>query len=834
MGFIKKFIIFLFSLGLFGSGSLFLWAATLQIPDLSTFEDRKVLQSTKIYDKTGEILLYDVHKDIQRTVVPLSEISHHMKNATVAIEDAEFYKHHGIQPTSILRAVLVNIGARDFEQGGSTITQQVIKNSLLTAEKKITRKLKEWILALKIEKEMTKERILEFYLNEVPYGGNIYGTEEASTAFFNKNARELTLAESAYLAALPQAPTYYSPYGNNRDKLEERKNLVLERMHTLGFISKEDYDKALEESVVFEPQATYGIRAPHFVFFIIEQLERLVGKEMIERGGLRVITTLDYGLQEKAQEIIARHTKENTEKFNATNAGLVAIDPKTGDILAMVGSRDYFDAEIDGNFNITLAHRQPGSAFKPFVYATALKKGYTPETVVFDLQTQFHSGCDPEGKPVFDSVDEEECYMPSNYDDVFRGPVTFRNALAQSINIPAIKVLYLAGLRDSLDTARAMGITSLTDPSRYGLTLVLGGGEVSLLEITSAYSVFAAEGTRNPYKSILSVKSAVGKTLYTPNNMPEKILSKNVANQISSMLADNDARAPAFGERSYLYFENKDVAAKTGTTNDYRDAWIVGYTPSIAVGTWAGNNDNSPMEKKVAGFIVAPMWNEFMTEVIKDHPEETFEEPRPRDKESEKPVFRGVWKGGVSYFIDTVSGKRATEYTPPETKEERFVPEVHSILYWVNKHEPKGEKPEHPARDPQFMLWETPIKEWTEENNIQETTVSIPEEFDSVHIPENFPTISISSFDEKRVYNENDQVRIEVVGESKFGLSKVDLFINNTYIDSSKNKPFVFSFVPKNINNTKEINSIKIIGYDTIFNRGEITALFRVAIKKEE
>ncbi|HEY4511192.1 MAG TPA: penicillin-binding transpeptidase domain-containing protein, partial [Candidatus Paceibacterota bacterium] len=325
------------------------------------------------------------------------------------------------------------------------------------------------------------------------------------------------------------------------------------------------------------------------------------------------------------------------------------------------------------------------------MYATAFAKGYTPEAVIFDLETQFHSGCDSSGKPLFSNTKEEECYMPQNYDEVFRGPVSLRNALAQSINIPALKVLYLVGIKDALETARNVGITSLTDPERYGLTLVLGGGEVSLLELTSAYSVFANEGVRNPHNPILSVLDKDGKKLIEFKQSGARAIDENIALQVSDVLSDNKARAPAFGERSFLYFENRDVAVKTGTTNDYRDAWIVGYTPNLAVGMWAGNNDNTPMEKKVAGFIIAPVWNAFLAHVLEDLPREEFRAPEADASwNSLKPLLRGVWTGGESYFVDRVSQKLATAFTPQETREERFVSNIHSELYWINKNDPRG------------------------------------------------------------------------------------------------------------------------------------------------
>lgn len=702
-------LLWLLILGFLFAGFVVLWAATLPIPDLNSFEQRKIEQSTKIYDRTGEVLLYDVHDTAQRTVIPFEDMSRYIKNATVAIEDAEFYQHHGVKPTAILRAILANLLSGDLlgGQGGSTITQQVVKNSILTTEKTLSRKLKEWILAIKLEQAVRKERILEAYLNEAPYGGSLYGIEEASEAFFGKSAADLTLAEAAYLAALPQAPTYYSPYGNHREALDARKNLVLEKMVEHGFISTGEHAAALAEVVSFLPQQNKGIKAPHFVFYIREYLAQRYGERAIEEQGLRVITTLDWSLQEKAEDIVHRFALENEEKFNAHNAGLVAVDPKTGQILVMVGSRDYFDTEIEGAYNVALAKRQPGSAFKPFVYAEALVKGYTPETVVFDVPTQFSTACSP------DTLNKEgDCYAPTNYDELFRGPVTFRNALAQSINVPAIKVLYLAGLRDSLRLAKDLGISTLENADRYGLTLVLGGGEVTLLDMTSAYGVFANEGVRFPPAGILRVEDASGNTLEEYEPRPTSVLDQNVALTISDMLSDNVARAPAFGENSYLYFPGRSVAAKTGTTNDYRDAWIIGYTPTIAVGAWAGNNDNTPMEKKVAGFIVAPLWNAFMREVLTEQPEAPFKEAVHEDQTTLKPMLRGVWQGGHTILFDRRSGTPATDATPREFIEERVFQNVHSILFYVDRTNPRGAPPADPWSDPQFQYWERGVERW--------------------------------------------------------------------------------------------------------------------------
>jgi 1A family penicillin-binding protein len=672
-------------------GVFAVWASSLKIPDITSIENRKVEQSTKIYDRTGTVLLDDLSNNVTRTVVPLSDISPYIQHAAIAIEDADFYQHSGIRITSIIRAILADILntlhiSSGYTQGGSTITQQVVKNSILTNDKTVTRKFKEWILAVKLEQALPKDKILELYLNESPYGGSVYGAEEASEEFFGKHAKDVDLAEAAYLAALPQAPTYYSPYGNHRASLDARKNLVLDRMHEQKMISDSEYDSAKKEAVVFEPQAVSGIRAPHFVFYVREQLEQEFGQDALEESGWRIITTLDADLEAKAEEVVKTGALANEKNFNASNAALVAIDPKSGDILTMAGSRDYFDTQIDGAYNIAVANRQPGSTFKPFVYSAAFMKGYTPSTILEDVPTQFSTACSPT-----DLSDTPPCYSPSNYDGKFRGPISMRNALDQSVNIPAVETLYLVGIQNAINLARSMGITTLTNPDQYGLTLVLGGGEVSLLDMTSAYGVFANEGVRNPPRAVLRIEDRDGNIVKDYPTMPQQVLDSNIALTMSDVLSDNVARTPEFGADSPLNFPGYHVADKTGTTNDYRDAWTIGYTPDIVVGAWAGNNDNKPMAKNIAGFIIAPLWHQFMAYAISKYPNTPF--PIPEDPGVTKPALTGQVAGpdGV----------------------------LHSILYWVDRSNPTGPQPANPANDPQFNAWEWATHRWAIQNGYQ-------------------------------------------------------------------------------------------------------------------
>lgn len=695
----------IFAFGILAVAGLFVWISTLDIPDLSAFEERRVLQSTKIYDRTGEVILYDLGQDVRRTIVPFNEISHYLKNATIAIEDDEFYNHHGIRPQAILRAGLANFSQGDLlgGQGGSTITQQVIKNSVLQSEKTLTRKIKEAILAIKIERVLSKDDILSIYLNESPYGGTIYGVEEAAQAFFAKKASEVTLGEAAYLAALPQAPTYLSPYGSHRDALDARQKLVLERMKINGFITEEEYNEAVATTTEFQPQAVTGIRAPHFVMFIREQLVEKFGEEALTARGLRVITTLDWDLQKEAERIVAEKGAINVDRFKADNAGLVATDPKTGDLLVMVGSRDYFSTEIDGNFNITTAERQPGSAIKPFVYASAFSKGYLPNTIVYDVRTQFSTNCPPDS-----TSSESPCYSPNNYNNKFLGPINLRNALAQSLNIPAVKVLYLAGVRDTLKLAADMGLTTLNDPERYGLTLVLGGGEVKLVDMTYAYGVFGNEGVKAKPRSILRIEDNRGAIVEETQIESSRVIDRNVTLMISDVLSDNVARTPLWGANSLVNFPGKAVASKTGSTNNLRDAWLMGYSPSIAVGTWVGNNDNKPMGGGLSGLIVTPMWREFMDIALKKlDPEnkDTFAQPEI-NLTGVKPIIAGQ-------YVDLQALQESLAASGNEDFDLSLVYDnIHSILHYVNKNDPQGPYPTNPGSDPQYENWEWAVQAW--------------------------------------------------------------------------------------------------------------------------
>lgn len=810
----------------FLSGILLLWAALIPLPDFATFKDRKVVESTKIYDRTGKILLYDVHQDVVRTLVPFDQIPTDLKNGTVAVEDSRFYSHYGVDPKAILRAIVANVFSASFKQGFSTITQQVVKKTLLTDEKLLTRKVKEIVLAFKLERAFSKNEILALYLNEIPYGGNIYGVGQASRVFFGKEPKDLTLAESAYLIAIPNAPTYYSPYGNHRDKLDARKNFVLKRMLDLGYLDQSTYSAALTQKVVFLPKETVGIKAPHFVEWIKEHLADKYGEQAVQENGYKVTTTLDYALQQKAEAVIDEYSPGVEKNYAAKNMGLVAINPKNGQVLAMVGSRNYFDVQNQGNFNVVLSpNRQPGSTFKPFVYATAFMKGYTPETTLFDLRTNFSTNCDAYGNPLSSKIKPEDCYMPENYDGKYRGPVSLRSALAMSLNIPAVKTLYLAGIQDSLATAQKMGISNLGKASQYGLTLVLGGGEVSLLELTGGYGVFANDGVRNPTTPILRVEDKNGNVVEEYKDTSVEAIPSEIARKITNVLSDNVARTPEFGANSALYFPNNDVAVKTGTTNDYRDVWTVGYTPNIAVGMWAGNNDNSPLHKNIAGFIITPVWHAFMEEALKLTPHERFIAPEPQDLTLLPAPLAGVWQGGEKYVIDTLSGKLATSNTPVETKKIVVVPEVHSILYWVNKSDPLGPRPQYPQNDPQFNLWEIPVRAWATSQNIREGDRSgIPTTYDTSHTPDSAPVLLVTGIDFTQTHKTDGVLSFTVNSSGKYPLTRVDFYVNGQLVEKKSGGPFVFTFTPSDLSYLAANNTVSVIAYDSILNKAVYTA----------
>jgi 1A family penicillin-binding protein len=593
--------------------SVAFWLYCSATPAASQLVNRKIAQTSTIYDATGQHVLYEIHGEENRKIISHSEIPNSIRIATIAAEDANFYHHFGIDPLSIIRAFKVNLENDEIMQGGSTITQQLARSAFLTRDRTMQRKIFEAIFALKIERHYTKDEILDQYLNEIPYGANAYGIETASETYFGKKASDLTLDEAAFLAALPKAPSYYSPYNTHHDALTARQKNILQRIGELNLAPQNDMQEALAEDTFAKIKPSQQlIVAPHFVFFVLDQLEQKYGKDFIQTGGLQIYTSLNYDMQKLAENVVTRGAQKNIS-LGASNAALVAVNPKNGNILAMVGSKNYYDQTNDGQVNVAISPRQPGSSFKPFAYAEAFIKGYQPETMILDAQTDF--GPDGSGHD----------YIPRNYDGKFHGLLPMRSTLAMSLNVPAVKVLYLAGIDNTIELAHQMGITTLNERNRYGLSLVLGGGEVKLLDMAGAFSVFATEGLRNPVQSVVKITDSSGKVYEQENISPQRVMDVQIARKINSILSDNTARTPIFGAHSPLILDGKTVAAKTGTTSEFRDAWTVGYTPSIAVGVWAGNNDNRPMRAGSDGvFVAAPIWHDFMQQVLANKPDETF------------------------------------------------------------------------------------------------------------------------------------------------------------------------------------------------------------------
>jgi 1A family penicillin-binding protein len=680
------------------------------LPNPGKINKRIITESTKIYDRTGEHLLYELHGEEKRTIISIDKIPDTVKYATIVLEDQGFYSHYGVDFQGIMRAALKDVIKGSAAQGGSTITQQFVKNSILTSEKRISRKIKEVILAIEIEQKFTKEEILGMYLNEIPYGSNAYGIEAAAQTFFAKSASELTLAQSALLAALPNAPTFYSPHGSHTDRLLYRWEKALDGMADLGYITEEQAEEAKKEDILSQVKPFRdNIQAPHFALYVKEKIVEEFGEEEVEQIGMKVYTTLDWDLQQKAEQAVREGVEEHGPRYKFENAALVATNPKNGQVLAMVGSKNYFDEEIDGNVNVAIRMRQPGSSFKPYVYAQAFAEGYTPDTILFDVPTSF--GKDGSGNK----------YKPVNYDGTYRGAVKMKNALATSLNVPAVKALYLAGVKDSVGLAKDMGITTLDNPDRLGLSLVLGGGEVKLIDHVGAFGVFANEGEKHDQKVIMRIEDASGKELKNyEDSKGERVLDKQVARQVTEILSKDEWRAPAFGAGSHLSVPGVQVAAKTGTTNEYRDGWLIGATPSLAVGVWAGNNDNTAMAAGAAGVNVAgPIWNQFMVEATKNYQKEEFTEPE-KDEDVKKDILEGkldiVEKLDVCDLGDDDYCLRDGGDCDDGDEDEKKFFVAHNILYYVDKDDPRGDRPDNPKDDPQYRRWEEALEEWAEEH----------------------------------------------------------------------------------------------------------------------
>jgi 1A family penicillin-binding protein len=799
-------------IALWGAGTVFIIAVALfawvakDLPSPGKVNSRVIPESTKIYDRSGEHLLYDVHGEEKRTIVSFADIPKSVQIATIVLEDQDFYSHHGIKLSSILRAVFKDVVRGGAAQGGSTITQQFVKNSLLTNEKTIVRKVKEVLLSLEIEQKFGKDEILGMYLNEIPYGSNAYGIEAAAQTFFGKSAKDLSLDEAAVLASLPNAPTYYSPYGSHVDRLIARKDKALQQMAKLGYISQEEAVAAIEEKTL-DRIATQKdiIAAPHFVMFVKDYLSQKYGEGAVESMGLKVYTTLDWDKQEEAQRIVRDQAVDNEKKWKAENASLVAMDPKTGQILAMVGSRDYFDKAIDGQVNVAIRERQPGSSFKPYVYLEAFTKGYTPETILYDTETNF-------------STDEGKDYKPQNYNGKFNGPMPMKETLAQSLNIPAVKTLYLVGVKDAIAFAKSLGITSLQDENRYGLSLVLGGGEITLLDHVNAYSTLAQGGVRRDKTAILKIEDSKGNVLEEfKDSAGERVVEEKFVAMLDHIMSTNDYRAPVFGTDNPLRFDNRPVAAKTGTTNEFRDGWTVGFTPQIAVGVWAGNNDNTAMVSGADGInVAAPIFRKFMDFALQNQAIEKFPEydsNRLRDENKDqdwmkKPLLNGELDKQENLKVCEIPGKNnkyclANEYCPDEKADKKDFVNVHDILYYVDRSDPLGKAPEKPEKDPQYKKWEEGAKDWYKKNKGKgDVSADAPtdgckeSDFSSYR-----PDVSVSSD------GSGPSVTIRVKADAPYGVDSLKILVDGNEVASTGNDSLETSYA---VPNERSGSSIRI------------------------
>ena len=616
--------------------------------------------TTQILDRNGN-LLYKIYKDENRTLVTLDSLPSHVKNAFLAAEDKDFYRHNGFSITGVFRALYKNIFDSKVE-GGSTITQQLIKNTLLTNEKTLTRKIKELILSVEVELSYSKDKIFEMYLNQVGFGGPAYGVQEAARQYFNIDAKDLNLAEAAFLAGLPQAPSRYSPFGDQPELAKSRQQLVLNQMLKANMISEDQYQSAINQTLTFN-SARIEIKAPHFVMFVKNILVQELGESTVNQGGLIVTTTLDLDLQEMVQNIVTQEIS-GLKNFNVTNGAALVTNPKTGEILAMVGSKDYFNLNEDGQVNITEALRQPGSSIKPLNYALAFENGYGPGTVIED-------------KPLTFNLPGQDPWSPKNYDGKFHGFVTLRQALGSSYNIPSVILLSKNGTQNFANLAQKLGITSWNDPSRFGLSMALGSLEVRMTDMATAYSTFANNGTTTPLKAITKVESSNGTKVYVsncliPKNLfsslssvnaeedqcsPHQTISPTTAYLITDILSDNVARAPAFGSNSVINIKKTKVAVKTGTSNDLRDNWTFGFTQDFLVATWVGNNNNTPMSRIASGVTGAsPIWAKIVNLIL---------DANPKPQETKTP------DGLIKVGICSLTGSLPCEGCP--TKYEYFV-----------------------------------------------------------------------------------------------------------------------------------------------------------------
>lgn len=808
------------AIGIVGFFTLTLYAAWVSrdLPDPNGLISREVPQSTKIYDRSGTRLLYEIHGDEKRTLIQLEDIPDYIKYATIAIEDRQFYEHHGIYWRGLVRAVVQSVLRGQRIQGTSTLTQQFVKNAVLTNERSLDRKLRELIVSLQIERKYSKDQILQLYLNEIPYGSTIYGIEAAAQTYFGKPAKELTIDESAMLAAIPQRPSFYSPYSSSGASegfktLIGRQHYTIDRMAADGYITKEEAEeaKAVDTLAKVKPRTLGDISAPHFVMYVREQLEATYGVKTVGEGGLNVITTLDWDKQQIAEEEVRKGVEARGERYGFGNAALVSLDPKTGQVLAMVGSKDFFDKDIDGQVNVTLSQRQPGSSFKPIVYAAAFARGYLPETQLWDVNTTFKT--------------DTQNYEPKNYDLRERGPISLRQALQGSLNIPAVKLLYLVGLGPIIDFSEELGYTTFRDRSRFGLALVLGGGEVKPIEHAAAFATFATDGEYRAPSAILKVTDANGRTLEEwKEPEPRRVVDTQTARVLNDVLSDNNARAYVFGQSNSLTLPNRPVAAKTGTTNNFKDAWTVGYTPSLVTVVWVGNSKGQEMRRGADGSIIAaPIWQAYMRRALQDTDAERFTPPAP--SQTTKPALLGK-AFEEKALVNVITGKRATELTPPEFVEERINRIPHSILWFVDKNDPTGPPPSNPASDPQFATWEAGVRAWVEKTAWNATS-TVPLEYDDVFTEDSRPKMSIlNPQNNETVTTRSPFVRVSV--NAPRPIVRVEAYLDGVPVGSTDSAPWEFPIqIPNRVQ--RGFRTLVIRAYDNVGLPGESAVTINIA-----
>jgi 1A family penicillin-binding protein len=787
----------------------FAWYAK-DLPNPNGLASRQIAQSTKIYDRTGTHLLYQIAINGKRTLVTLDQIPDSVKNATITSEDRAFYSHHGFTVKGVARAILFG-GTRG---GGSTITQQLVKNAILTNERSLTRKLKELILSVALEQIYSKDQILQMYLNEIAYGSANYGIEAASQQYFGKSAKDLTLAQSATLAAIPQRPTTYV---NNPELLKERRDWILNGMVDMGYATREEVDAALKEETPVATKVSNLDVAPHFVLWVKGLLEDKYSTKLVETGGLKVITTLDYDKELLAEKAVKDGVEKSGKLYNFSDAGLLSLDPKTGQILAMVGSADYFNSDIGGQVNVTIQPLQPGSSMKPIIYAAAFEKGYTPNTLLWDDNTTFATPTGP--------------YSPKNYDLNEHGSVSMRKALQGSLNIPAVKTLYLVGIDNAVRFAKRLGYSTLNDPSQIGLSMVLGGAEVKLIDHAAAYGVFANGGTYHEPTGILRVENADGSVLEEwkdEEHQGERVIDSNLAYTMSNVLSDNEARSYVFGSNNWLVVPGRAVAAKTGTTNEYKDAWTMGYTPSLVAGVWVGNADGTKMKRADGSQVAAPIWNQYMKSALNGTPVEGF--PRAEIPVTGKDVLDGKMTGTL-VTIDTVSGKLATELTPTRFRKEVVCGEYHDILHYVDKDHPTEPAPVNPERDPNYKVWEANLLDYIKRHNekLKEgekplENCTSPTESDDVHTTANKPNITMFTPTNDTSVGRTFTTQIAV--ELRRSFSRVEYTVDGVYVTTSFSTNGATITLPGWVKQGS--HSFAATVYDDVDNNATATAIINV------